>query len=125
MSAFKQYSKMAKERLKSGFWENARRQIAHEKEVAATLGLDGRQVVENQRRKLEKQIYDYDGFCQDEVFNQKVREILQSDQLVLNPLMRLADQKYMQTLSPEGKQTYLSKLGARYRKAVEAITGKA
>jgi len=103
MSTFKQYSKMAKERLKNGFWENARKEMAHEKEVAATLGIDSRQVVEQQRRKLEKQI-------------------LQSDELVLNPIMRLADQNYMQTLTPTEKQTYITKLAARYRKAVEYIT---
>lgn len=122
MSTFKQYSKMAKERLKNGFWENARKEMAHEKEVAATLGIDSRQVVEQQRRKLEKQIYDYDGFCEEEVFERKVKQILQSDELVLNPIMRLADQNYMQTLTPTEKQTYITKLAARYRKAVEYIT---
>ena len=119
MSAFKDYAKKAKERLKNGFWENAKQQLQQEQQVAATLGLNFRKVAEEQHRKLQKQIYDYDGFCEEEQFYKKVEEILDSDQVISNPIMRLADQDYMAKLSPEEKQLYISKLASRYRQAVE------
>lgn len=119
MDTFKEYAKRAKERMKNGFWENAKQNLQHEKEVAATMGLNPRKVCEEQRQKLQRQIYDYDGFCADEEFYAKVEAILDSDELVSNPIMRLADQKYMETLSPKEKQAYISKLAAKYREAVE------
>ena len=119
MSAFKDYAKKAKERLKNGFWENAKQQLQQEQQVAATLGLNFRKVAEEQHRKLQKQIYDYDGFCEEEQFYKKVEEILDSEQVISNPIMRLADQDYMAKLNPEEKQLYISKLASRYRQAVE------
>ena len=119
MSTFKEYAKRAKDRMKSGFWENAKQNLQHEKEVAATLGLNERKVSHEQHQKLQKQIYNYDGFCEDEEFFQKVSIILSGNEVVINPIMRLADQAYMDTLSPKEKQAYISKLAARYRAAVE------
>lgn len=117
--SFKEYAKQAKDRLKNGFWENAKSNLEREKQVAATLGLNQRQVCEEQRQKLQKQIYDYDGFCEEQDFYAKVVAILDSNEVISNPIMRLADQSYMQTLSPKEKQVYVSKLAAKYREAVE------
>ena len=119
MSTFKEYAKRAKERLKNGFWEQAKQNLQTEKQVAATLGLNTAKVGEEQRRKLTRQIYDYDGFCEEQEFYAKVEAILDSDELVSNPIMRLADQDYLAKLSPADKQTYISKLAAKYREAVE------
>ena len=119
MSTFKEYAKRAKERMKNGFWENAKQDLQHEKEVAATLGLNERQVSREQHQKLQKQIYNYDGFCEDEEFFQKVSIILSGNEVVMNPIMRLADHKYMETLTPKEKQAYIAKLAAKYRAAVE------
>ena len=119
MSTFKEYAKRAKERMKSGFWEQAKQNIQTEKQVAATLGLNTRQVGEEERRKLQRRIYDYDGFCEEQEFYAKVEEILNSNELVSNPIMRLADQEYMERLSPAEKQVYISKIATKYREAVE------
>ena len=119
MSAFKEYAKRAKERMKSGFWEQAKKTIQTEKQVAATLGLNARQVGEEERRKLQRQIYDYDGFCEEQEFYAKVEEMLNSNEIISNPIMRLADQEYMEQLSPAERQSYIAKIAARYREAVE------
>ena len=119
MSTFKEYAKRAKERMKNGFWEQAKQSIQTEKQVAATLGLNATKVGEEQRRKLQRQIYDYDGFCEEQEFYAKVEAILDSDELVSNPIMRLADQDYLAKLSPVDKQVYISKIAAKYREAVE------
>ena len=119
MSTFKEYARRAKERMKNGFWEQAKQNIQTEKQVAATLGLNTAKVSEEQRRKLQRQIYDYDGFCEEEEFYAKVVAILDSNELVSNPIMRLADQEYMVKLSPAEKQVYIAKLASKYRAAVE------
>ena len=119
MSTFKEYAKRAKERMKSGFWEQARLNIKTEQQVAATLGLNTRKVGEEEKRKLERQIYDYDGFCEEQEFYAKVEEMLNSDELISNPIMRLADQDYMETLTPAERQSYISKIATKYREAVD------
>ena len=119
MSTFKEYAKRAKQRMKSGFWEQAKKDIETEKQVAATQGLNIRKVGEEQHRLLQQQIYDYEGFCEEQEFYKKVEAILDSAETVSNPIMRLADQDYMATLSPADKQTYITRLAERYRQAVE------
>lgn len=119
MSTFKEYAKRAKERMKNGFWEQAKQNIQTEQQVAATLGLNTRKVGEEQRRKLQRQIYDYDGFCEEQEFYAKVEAMLDSNEIVSNPIMRLADQDYMATLTPQERQVYISKIATKYRQAVE------
>ncbi len=119
MSTFKEYAKRAKERMKNGFWEQTHKSIETEQQVAATLGLNTHKVGEDSRRMLQRQIYDYDGFCEEQEFYAKVVEILESDELVSNPIMRLADSEYMQRLTPAERQSYLAKLASKYRQAVE------
>ena len=119
MPTFKEYAKRAKERMKSGFWEQARQNIQTEKQVAATLGLNTRKVSEEEHRKLQRQIYDYDGFCEEQEFYAKVEQMLDSNEIVSNPIMRLADRDYMETLSPAERQSYISKIATKYREAVE------
>ncbi len=119
MSTFKEYAKRAKERMKNGFWEQAHDNIRNEQKVAATLGLNTRKVGEEGRRMLERRIYDYDGFCEEQEFYNRVVSILESDELVSNPIMRLADKEYMERLTPAERQSYISKLASKYRAAVE------
>ena len=119
MSTFKEYAKRAKERMKNGFWEQAKQNIQTEQQVAATLGLNTRKVGEEEKRKLQRRIYDYDGFCEEQEFYAKVEEMLNSDELVSNPIMRLADQEYMSSLTPAERQSYISKIATKYREAVD------
>ena len=119
MSTFKEYAKMAKQRMKSGFWEKAKQDLETEKQVAATQGLNPRKVGEEQRRRLQQQIYDYEGFLEEQKFYNKVEAILDSNETVSNPIMRLADKDYMARLTPSEQQTYITRLAARYRQAVE------
>ena len=116
---FRALARQAKSRMKNGFWEQAKAELAHEKQVAATLGISPHKVAEEQHRKLQRQIYDYDGFCEEQEFYAKVVAILTSNETISNPLMRLADQHYMANLTPEQKQSYIQKLAQKYRQAVE------
>ncbi len=119
MSTFKEYARRARERMKNGFWESAKQRLQQEREVAATTGVNPTKLSEEYRRRIEKQIYDYDGFCEEQEFYRKVVEILTGDEVVTNPIMRLADEEYMADLSPADRQVYISKVAAKYRSALE------
>lgn len=119
MSTFKEYARRARERMKNGFWESAKQRLQQEREVAVTTGVNQAKLSEEHRRRIEKQIYDYDGFCEEQEFYRKVVEILTGDEVVTNPIMRLADEEYMADLSPADRQVYISKVAAKYRSALE------
>ena len=119
MSTFKEYARRARERMKNGFWESAKQRLQQEREVAATTGVNQAKLSEEHRRRIEKQIYDYVGFCEEQEFYRKVVEILTGDEVVTNPIMRLADEEYMADLSPADRQVYISKVAAKYRSALE------
>ncbi|MBR2975124.1 MAG: hypothetical protein IKC47_05225 [Clostridia bacterium] len=115
----KEYAKKAKERMKNGFWTEAKQSLEVKKQQAKQQGLDCVKVVEDERRKTVRRIYDEQGFLEEQAFYDKVVEILQSKDTVTNPLARLADKQLMQDMTPVERQTYLIKLSARFQKVVE------
>lgn len=119
MSTLKSYAKKAKERLKGGFWTEAKAQLKHEQEVAATKGLDQTAVVEQQRQRIQLQIFNEEEYESQKEFNEQVTKILESDQVILNPLQLLADETLLETLNEQDKQRYFLELAQKYRDAVE------
>ena len=115
----KEYARKAKERMKNGFWSDAKKEVEYKKQQAKALGLDAVKVVEEERRKTVRRIYDEQGYLEEQAFFNKVVEILESKDTVTNPLARLADQELMKDMSPTERQTYLIKLSARFQKVVE------
>ncbi|MBQ2723770.1 MAG: hypothetical protein IJF72_03895 [Clostridia bacterium] len=103
-STFKEYAKQAKQRLTSGFWEKVQNKDTTSVATKATV-FDS--------------IYNQQAFEEQSEFLQKVQMVLQnSDQ---NPIMQLADQDYLKTLSVEQKQSYLLKLSQRFLSAKETL----
>lgn len=115
----KEYARKAKERMKNGFWSDAKRDVEYKKQQAKVMGLDAVKVVEDERRKTVRRIYDEQGYMEEQAFYNKVVEILESKDTITNPLTRLADESLMQSMSPTERQTYLIKLSARFQKVVE------
>ena len=115
----KEYARKAKERMKNGFWLDAKQSVEGKKQQAKELGLDTVKVVEEERRKTVRRIYDEQGYLEEQAFYSRVVEILESKDTVTNPLARLADTELMKDMSPAEKQTYLIKLSARFQKVVE------
>ena len=115
----KEYAKKAKERMKNGFWSQAKQDVEAKKEQAKLMGVDCVKLVEEERRKTVRRIYDEQGFLEEQLFYNKVVEILESKDTITNPLARLADKEAMEQMSSSEKQTYLIKLSARFQKVVE------
>lgn len=119
MGQLKEYAKLAKERMKNGFWTQAKQEMEHTREVAATMGLDVGKVSHEQRERITRMINSPDQYIEEEQFYAKVQEILSQQDTVTNPLMLLADEQLVSTMSPCDKQAYFLKLSQRYQQAVD------
>lgn len=95
----------AKKRLKSGFWENERMLIAKRysnrmsDEIISSYYLAG---------KLKNKVH------KDSVLYEKVCEIIEEDD-GLNPIGRLLDREYYDTLDRSEKERYVLELANKYR----------
>ncbi|MBO5772650.1 MAG: hypothetical protein J6R37_02475 [Clostridia bacterium] len=102
---FKEYAKLAKQRLCSGFWEKV------QKEQDATSVATKATVFDS--------IYNRQAYDEQKEFVKKVQQVLKNSEQ--NPIMQLADQEYLATLSPDQRQNYLLKLSQRFLQAKEIL----
>lgn len=114
---FKDYCKEAKKRLKSGFWQNYKKDLEEELERAKQQGISTSKVKEYYAQKISGEIRS-DGKKEDE-FYLKVKKILDTEGEVSNIIGRLTDKQEYDSLSYEEKQKYTLKLSEKYILALE------
>ena len=112
---FRNMAKEAKARLKNGFWENYRRDLAGELARAKSEGLNESKV---ERYFAGKITYTISG-GDDEGFYEKVRRLLLAEGRVSDAIGRLTDKEEFEKLSYEEKQRYTLRLSEKYLKALE------
>ena len=108
-------ARLAKNRIKSGFWEECHDEIQEKKEKAREHGLNESKAGRYFKMQVEAQI---EGRKEDE-FYLRVKEMLLSDGEVSNAIGRLTDQEYYKTLSYEEQQRYNLSLSEKYLRALE------
>lgn len=113
-SGFKVLAKMAKNRLKNGFWEDYKTTVQNGVTAAETEGLARSNVISYYKARVSEKILRA-STEEDAAFYQKVKHILDTYGDVSDILGRLCDESYMRTLSFEQKQRYLFNLAAKYR----------
>ncbi|MDD4292115.1 MAG: hypothetical protein PHX51_07790 [Clostridia bacterium] len=113
--SIKHYCQEAKKRLSSGFWSDYRERRQNLSKVAATEGLEAQKEMNREKIALTHQIYDRDKYNEEEAFYRRVCDIIESEDVVLNPIMMLADKNKLQTLSQKSKQSYLLELSGKYQ----------
>ena len=113
----KQYCKEAKKRLKSGFWQNYKKELDEGLENAERTGVSPSVVkqfyVERVTEEVKNKVEDK------EEFYQRVKKLLTEEGEVPNALGRLTDFAYYKTLSYEEQQRYNLNLSEKYLQAVE------
>jgi hypothetical protein len=117
LKSLKQYCKEAKKRLKSGFWQNYRKNLSEELARAEQRGIASSKVKEYYAYKVSGDIKN----TKDE-FNEfyvKVKKLLDEEGEVSNAIGRLTDKEYFDTLSYDQKQRYTLELSQKYIKAKE------
>ena len=108
-------ARLAKHRIKSGFWKECKDNLTEQKEKAREQGLNESKAGRFFKTQVEAQI---EGRKEDD-FYLRVKEMLLSEGEVSDAIGRLTDKAYYQTLSYEEKQRYTLTLSEKYLRALE------
>jgi len=114
---FKEYCKKAKNRFKNGYWSNFSKLKEQKIIEAKNTGKSEEEVVKKLTRivKSEVRVQSFGVTNEDELYK-KVVEILSSDEIILNPIMRLVDESYYETLTENEKQGYILELSQTFER---------
>ena len=113
--ALREEARLAKRRIKSGFWKECKENFSEKKEKAREQGLNESKAGRFFKTQVEAQI---EGKKEDD-FYIKVKEMLLEDGEVSDAIGRLTDKAYYETLSYEEKQRYNLSLSEKYLRALE------
>ena len=108
-------ARLAKCRIKSGFWTECQENMDAQMEKARQQGLNESKAGRFFKAQVEAKI---EGKKEDE-FYIKVKQMLLSEGEVSNAIGRLTDKEYYETLSYEEKQRYTLTLSEKYLRALE------
>ena len=108
-------ARLAKGRIKSGFWKECAESFTEQKEKAREQGLNDSKAGRFFKTQVEAQI---EGRKEDD-FYLRVKELLLSEGEVSDAIGRLTDKAYYETLSYEEKQRYTLTLSEKYLRALE------
>ena len=108
-------ARLAKNRMKSGFWKECEKDLSEKKEKAREYGLNESKAGRYFKTQVEAKI---EGKKEDE-FYLRVKEMLLSEGEVSDAIGRLTDHEYFTTLSYEEKQRYTLSLSEKYLRALE------
>ena len=108
-------ARLAKRRIKSGFWTECKEDMDAQMEKAREQGLNESKAGRFFKSQVEAKI---EGKKEDE-FYLKVKQMLLTEGEVSNAIGRLTDKAYYDTLSYEEKQRYTLALSDKYLRALE------
>ena len=113
----KQYAKEALKRMKSGFWQDYRKNLGLKVEQAQSNGVLASKVKEYYAERITENIKNDNE--ENELFYQKVKDILDTEGEISNAIGRLTDLEVYNRLDYDAKQRYSLELSSKYIKAVE------
>ena len=115
--SLKEYCKDAKKRLKSGFWQDYKKDLTEKMSEATENGVSASAIREYYSKKVASDIKNSkDDF---EEFYLKVARILDEEGEISGVISRLTDSEVYASLSYEEQQRYNLTLSEKYLKALE------
>ena len=115
-------AKSAKQRLKSGFWNSVNKRRQAEISEAQNSGKNVQKIKDYYSSYIIENIKIKDSnSLEEELFLQKVREIVENEEYINNPLKLLMNDEYLESLDYGGKQRYILEISEKYRKAREKV----
>lgn len=105
---------LAKQRLKMGYWESMRGD-GRSVQGAAANGV----VTDYAKLKLKRELIQGGQNAADERMYKKVCDILDSDEVALNPIGQLIENEVYSALDAAGKQRYILELSNKFRELKE------
>lgn len=112
---FREEARLAKSRMKSGFWTRCKEDMDEQLELARRQGLNESKAGRFFKTQVSAKIA---GDTEDN-FYLKVKEMLLSEGEVSDAIGRLTDKPYYESLTYEEKQRYNLSLSERYLRALE------
>ncbi|HCH74746.1 MAG TPA: hypothetical protein DEV87_06160 [Clostridiales bacterium] len=112
----KQYAKEAKNRLKTGFWQEHKKKLDEDLIKAKENGVAASRVTEYYSRLAVENVKNVND---DEEFYKKVKKLLDEEGEVPDAIGRLTDKNVYASLSYDEKQRYWMSVSEKYLKAVE------
>jgi hypothetical protein len=109
--------KLAKQRLRTGFWEECKESVNESVNKAKADGENSSNVIRYYKTRVTRVISGYNE--QKESFYLKVKSILDAYGEVSYIIGRLCDLEYMKTLNFQQREKYLSEIAAQYRECRE------
>ncbi len=113
----KQLAKEAKNRLKSGFWQNYENRVQIEMMKAEQMGVSKSKVKDFYTQQVTNEIKNNQK--EEEEFYLKVKKLLDEEGEISGAIGRLTDREVYDGLTYEEKQRYNLELSEKYIKAVE------
>ena len=113
----KSMAKLAKQRLKSGFWEECQEHVSESVTKAKEEGENSSSVIRYYKSRVTRVIGGYNE--ESEAFYQKVKGILDLYGEVSDIIGRLCDLDYMKTLNFQQRERYLTDIASKYRECKE------
>lgn len=113
--SLKELSLEAKRRLKRGFWT----EIGREKQNIVSSNTDDVNLYFD--AKIMKSIKEDAKGEADRMFEERVREIVENEESISNPIMLLIDDTVVERLDYNGRQRYLMSVSERYNRVREEI----
>lgn len=119
---FRQLACEARNRLKNGYWSVVKSERATDIQKAESEGRDPERIKEYYRNKFDadfRRKTQNGQMPDDELFYQKVVDILESGELITNPIGRLIDGEIFESLETAARQRYVLEIADKYRKMCE------
>ena len=117
MNEFRKEAKEARKRLRQGFWDDIIVERKNVIENAMKKGQDVKSIKDYYKKKIEnkiKEIYKTNALTEEDLMYKKVCSIMESQEVLLNPLSKLIDHNVYDKLSENAKQVYILKLSEQY-----------
>ena len=117
MNEFRKEAKEARKRLRQGFWDDIIVERKNVIENAMKKGQDVKSIKDYYKKKIEnkiKETYKTNSLTEEDLMYKKVCSIMESQEVLLNPLSKLIDHNVYDKLSENAKQVYILKLSEQY-----------
>ena len=113
----KDYAKLAKRRMASGYWDKVRGEI--DEYIKNNQNENPERIREIYSKRLMREIYFNNAQSKDDELYRKVCRLLNQNSYVLNPISQLIDHNEYDRLDFNGRQTYIIKLTDKYNELRE------
>lgn len=108
-------AKSAKRRMKQGYWADIIEARKNDIDTAAKRGISDSAVKSYYKDMVLRDFYiRRERIEREERLYNKVVEIMESDEIVYDPLARLIEHEYYDSLDKDAKEAYILKLASKY-----------